>query len=302
MTMGNGLFAQQLPLYNQYRDFGFIINPAMSGAMEQEAAGLFFRYQWTRMPDSPMTAFATFDTYRLMEDYNMGLSGYLMHDQTGPIMSNGLGLNYAYNLTLESYSGDEHHIAMGFQAGLFQHRLDADKLITLDENDPLVVGDDATAFLPEIGVGLFYRYESYLGVGFAVPQILGLTANFKGAGGEISPINKERHYYGMVHGKIPIDYDETTFFMPSIWTKYVAHSPFHVDINLKLIISNRFLVGLGYSTSNMLSGEVGALISERYKIAYNYSTQFSANNTYLGDSHEIKFIFIIDSEDFGYYY
>ncbi len=291
--------AQQLPMFNQYRDYGFVVNPAMSAVERQEAAGVFFRYQWTRMPKAPMTAFATFDTHRFMDDYNMGVSGYISHDRTGPIMSNGLGLNYSYHIEIPSWEGDSHYVSLGIQAGIFQHRLDGDQLIINDINDPLVIGDATSSFLPELGLGLYY-YNNYVGFGFSVPQILGLTANFNQQG-LTSPVNKERHYYGMVHGKIPLGHYETSYLLPSIWAKYAPHSPLNLNINIKFLLDEKFFIGIGYATSNMLTGELGVLINERYKLGYSYSTQFTPWNTYLGDSHEALFIIILDSDNIGYY-
>ncbi len=291
--------AQQLPLFEQYRNMGFVLNPAMSGSQKNESVGMFYRYQWTSMPGAPQTGYLTYDTNRFMDDYNMALSGYVMHDRTGPTMSNGVAVNYAYHIEIPSFGGESHYVAFGAQASLFQHRLDGEQLIVNDLDDELVVGDRSSSFLPELGAGIFY-YNEYMGFGFSVPQILGLTSNFT-LDDEVSPIKRERHIYGNMYGKIPVGYEESSYIMPQIWAKYSIHSPLHLNINLKMIFDEKFVIGFGYSTSNMLTGEFGMNLNQRYKFGYSYSTQFTEWTTFLGDSHEMFFIYVIDSEEFGWY-
>lgn len=298
-SLMNSTVAQQLPLFEQYRNMGFVINPAMSGSEFQESAGMFYRYQWTALPGAPQTGFITYDTHRLRDDYNTGLSGYIMHDRTGPTMSNGVSASYAYHIELMSYGGDSHFIALGAQASVFQHRLNGDELIVTDIDDNLVIGDRKSAFLPELGAGVFY-YNDFMGFGFSVPQILGLTSNFT-LEDEISPINRERHIYGNMYGKIPIGYEENSYLLPAVWAKYSFHSPLHLNANLKMIFDEKFLVGFGYSTSNMVTGEFGMVLNQKYKFGYSYSTQFSEWTTFLGDSHEMYFIYVIESDNFGWY-
>ncbi len=289
--------AQQLPMFQQYRNFGYLVNPAMSGAEGQEAIGVLYRYQWTKMPKAPMTAFATFDTYRFKEDNNMGLSGFLYHDRTGPTMSNGLGINYAYSIEIPSWGGESHFVSFGIQASFAQHRLNGDELIINDIDDPLVVGDKTSAFLPDLGAGIYY-YNEFMGFGFSAPQILGLTSNFKSET-ETSPINRERHLYAQIFGKIPLGQYEDIFLMPSIWAKYAFHAPLHLDFNVKMLIYEKYIVGIGYNTANMVSGELGLFLAEQYRFGYSYSTQFTEWNIFLGDSHEVHFIYIFDSEHMG---
>jgi len=278
---------------------GFIINPAMSGSEEQETVGMLYRYQWTSIPGAPQTGFLTYDTHRLMDDYNMGLSGYLVHDRTGPTMTNGLSASYAYHIEIPSYGDDSHFLSFGAQLGLFQHRLNGDQLIVTDIDDQLVIGDKKSSFLPEIGAGVYY-YNNFMGFGISVPQILGLTSNFT-IDDQLSPINRERHIYGNVYGKIPLGQYEESFLLPAIWAKYSFHSPLHLNFNLKMMFSDKFLVGFGYSTSNMVTGELGLLINQKYKFGYSYSTQFSEWTTFLGDSHEMFFIYVIESDRFDWY-
>ncbi len=291
--------AQQLPMFQQYRNFGFVVNPAMSGVQKQEAVGVLFRYQWSRMPKAPMTAFATFDTNRFLEDKNMGLSGYFIHDRTGPTMTNGIGLSYAYSIEIPSWGGESHFISFGLQASLSQFRLDGRDLVVTDLDDPLVIGDRNSSFLPDLGAGIYY-YNSYMGFGFSVPQILSLTSNFKEEN-TVSPINRERHIFANVYGKIPIGQYEESFILPAVWAKYAFHSPLHLDFNVKMIIDEKFIIGVGYNTANMVSGELGMFINDQYRFGYTYSTQFSEWNTFLGDSHEAHFIYILDSENLGWY-
>ncbi len=291
--------AQQLPQFQQYRNFGFVVNPAMSGVEGDEVVGLMYRYQWTKMPKAPMTAFATFDTHRFREDYNMALSGYFVHDRVGPSMTNGIGINYAYSIEMESWGGESHFISFGVQANFAQFRLNGNELIVNDIEDPLVIGDKSSSFLPDLGAGIFY-YNSFMGFGFSAPQLLGLTSQFK-ADGDTSPIGREQHLYGQLYGKIPLGHYEENFLMPSIWAKYSFHSPLHLDFNLRALLNEWFIVGVGFATSKMVTGELGVYLNEQYRFGYSYSTQFTAWNSFLGDSHEIHFSFILDSDNWGYY-
>ncbi len=291
--------AQQLPMFNNYRHHGYIVNPAMSGAQMQESVALMFRYQWRNVPGSPITGFATYDTHRLRDDFNTGLSAYLMYDQTGPSRVNGFSAAYSYHLEIPSYGDMSHFVSGGISVGLFQYRIDGDELIPHDTGDPLLVLGDRSSFLPDVSAGIYY-YNDYVGFGFSVPQLLGLKAQFQGQGGT-SIRSQERHYYGMVHARIPTDSYEDLVLVPSLWFKYVPHSPYHINFNLRADFNKLISAGIGYSTANQLTGELGVTIDERYIIGYAFGTQISDWNTLLGDTHEIHFKFIIDSEDFRWY-
>ena len=139
-----------------------------------------------------------------------------------------------------------------------------------------------------------------MGFGVSVPQLLGITSTFT-VDDRLSPIKKERHIYGNVYGKIPLGQYEESFLLPAIWAKYAFHSPLHLNFNLKMILNEKFLVGFGYSTSNMITGELGLFLNNRYKFGYSYSTQFTEWTTFLGDSHEMFFIYVIESDEFNWY-
>jgi type IX secretion system PorP/SprF family membrane protein len=96
--------SQQMSMYSQYYWNDFIINPGFTGVKGSPRIQLGYRNQWSGFKGSPKTL--TLGGYTGIKNTNMSVGGVIFSDDLGgAIKQNGIMLNYAYNLKLNSESG-----------------------------------------------------------------------------------------------------------------------------------------------------------------------------------------------------
>src|SRR5213592_1035373 len=94
--------AQQQPLYSQYWQNGFVINPAVAGTLGYAEIKTVLRDQWTGLgsengySQSPKTNTLSFNSG--FGEKNIGLGAYVFTDKIGPISKTGLSAAYAYHI------------------------------------------------------------------------------------------------------------------------------------------------------------------------------------------------------------
>lgn len=286
------LKAQQLPLFSQYQQNGFVINPSLTGIDERQEATAAYRKQWQQIQGSPETV--TMGYKHFLEDDNMGLGGYFMYDKTGPTSSMGLSLMYAYFLNFDDR--DIKRLAIGLSASIFQYRLDGSELILDEPDDEAIYSNNASKILPDAGFGVTYYTDKFF-VGASIPQALSLNVKFSGDDG-LSEIRRIAHFYLMGGGKFKFGPESEHLFEPSIWAKYALHSPINVDFNGRITFDNIVFAGLGYSTSRTMMAEMGVKIAARARIGYALSFHFSEYHSYLGFNHEVMVTYTFDAPEF----
>lgn len=280
------LFSQQLPIYSQYVQHGFVFNPAMAAWREEDELSFLYRHQWANMPDAPRTGVVSYQTY--IPDYSMGLGAYLLHDQAGPISFTGLSFAYNYQLNFENDYVERSRLAMGISAGFFQYRLNGNKLILHDQGDPLVIGNMRSRFTPDINAGLFYNHDDFY-AGLSMMQIVPFKLRFQD-GGNISTIQRKPHIYLLGGGYIP--FGENNKIEPCFWAKYSPISPLNIYLNTKVHFNDAILFGLGYATDKSVMAQIGTTINEQLRLNYAFCFPISSLQSYLGSSHEILISYI----------
>ena len=69
MLITSDALAQQLPLYSQYMQNNFVLNPAIAGTTENAPFRAVIRNQWTGMEGAPKTQTLSF--HNSIKDKNM---------------------------------------------------------------------------------------------------------------------------------------------------------------------------------------------------------------------------------------
>lgn len=301
-------FSQQLSLFSQYRENQTIINPAAVGnnylAYGQALSfGATYRSQWQGIEGAPTTAVLRGE---YLWDNGSGVSlisgGYLVNDQTGPTGYTGLYGRIGGLLSDDPYFGG---IAIGLSFGAVQYRVDVNEIRLRQSNDVLGM-DDQNQVYPDVGVGVFaykmldgggFLDGDYLYGGISIPQTLGLDLTFENEDGEFLT-QRVQHYYAQL-GLYKFFRDEG-FIEPSVWVKYAPNTPVNVDINLRYQMAQNFFVGIGGSTSQSMSIELGTMVGENLgfdntlKIGYAYDYSFTSFGPYTGGAHEINVAFSLD--------
>ncbi len=302
----DALFAQQLPLFTQYRDYQSLLNPAFVSSdfmlnTYKVSAGASMRLQWLGAANNPKTQVLRAEWVTRPENtFSFITGGYLMNDQTGRTGATG-----AYGRIAGYFSGNPKNegFAAGLNIGAVQYRLDASQSRLWDADDRLL-GTSQQQILPDVSVGIFgYRSltndeDNILYGGLSVPQVLGLNFQLKTELGKGYAIQRIPHYYGQIGFYHFLTAE--SFIEVSSWLRYVKNVPFNADFNVRYQMQEYIWLGVGFSTSKILHAEFGCLLGQLFeldnrdvKIGYGYDYSFSAIAPFFGASHEINLTFLM---------
>ncbi len=294
------VFAQQTPLFTQYRENYSIINPAMLSSdyllREQNLDfGVSLRTQWTNLDNHPVTQ--TVKGNFLFENRGVSIlsGGYLINDKTGPTSFSGVYGKIGGLLSDDPYWGG---ISMGLTIGVQQLRVDASEFVTRQEGDILAT-QDQTKIAPDVGFG-FYYYKRFdkgwfsddlVYAGISVPQVLGVNISFQ-EGDQDFNIRRQQHvnliagYYKML--------DNNKFIEPSVWLRYVANAPLSLDVNFRYHVNQSIFFGMGGSIGRTFHFETGFVIGQQLRIGYGFDFPFNTIGPVGRSTHEINLSFALE--------
>lgn len=298
LLAANGLFAQQLSLFTQYRENATIINPA---AIESDylvfgqnvSFGASYRNQWVGLAGSPTTqvARASFIADGMSGVALMG-GAHIINDVTGPTGLTGFYGRIAGIVTDDpAYGG----FVLGISAGYVQYRVNGSDIVFRDGVDNIGSIDQSQMY-PDVGVGLYFyknvgRYDDMFYAGLSVPQVFGLDLTFQNDNGEFTT-RRVQHIYGTVG--IYKFFDNDSFLEPSIWFKYAQNAPSNIDFNLRYQLPTTLWIGAGVSTANNVHLETGIILGSNVgldgtiRVGYGYDYSFSSFGPTAGNTHELN--------------
>ncbi|MEO6039052.1 MAG: type IX secretion system membrane protein PorP/SprF, partial [Saprospiraceae bacterium] len=146
-------------------------------------------------------------------------------------------------------------LSFGIQVGIRQFSQNwGDKRIEVVQTtgDVAIPTEDNTKILVNPGAGVFYKSDHWY-AGVALPRILHSNIDFStiGAGDDIS--HEVWHFNAM--GGYTFTPNDNLTITPQTLLKYAQHAPFEADINLTLLLKNKFSGGITYRTGG---GETSA--------------------------------------------
>ncbi len=292
-------YAQQLPLFAQYREMHGLINPASVNSDYllyhiRAFGGLGARMQWTSgTKDSGFPRTQVLHGSYLWERDNSSLlfGAHLINDQVGRVGTTGLTARFAVILSDDPF---EHGLVGGLNVGINNYRVNLTNARTHDPGD-VKASQNQSIFYPDAGLGVFgyqrFSNDNFMYGGISVPQILGLNLQFRGENNEFS-IKQVRHYYAQ-GGYLFHLRDEYSFIEVSSWVKYVPKTPVNADINIRYRMGSIFWVGSGFNTSGMLHLDVGVVLGAEnseniYKLGFGNSSSLSRLRPYFGNTRELN--------------
>lgn len=222
--------AQQDPLYSQYINNPFVINPAYAGFTNNLSTAISYRQQWAGFEGSPKTINA--NGHAALFDNRMGAGIILSSDQIGNNTTTEIFGSYAYRIQLDN----KRTLLFGLQAGAANYVVDNSKVNPLDPGDPLFEGS-VSELKPSFGAGLIYSTD-LLFVGFSVPRMLKSSITDDG----VTSTLYSQHYYAM--GSYLIFLTNRIRFKPSALVKLVSGAPASLDLNASLIINENYQAGV----------------------------------------------------------
>ncbi len=139
VALGLSPAAAQDPVFSQFFAAPLQLNPAFTGITYAPRVTLNYRNQWPSWPNAFVTYAATYE--HPLEELNSGLGLLVMSDNAGDgiYRTNRLRGFYGYKVALSS----RFFVQFGVEAGFIQTRLDWDRLVFLDQLDPLTGAVDS---------------------------------------------------------------------------------------------------------------------------------------------------------------
>jgi type IX secretion system PorP/SprF family membrane protein len=272
----SALYAQQTPLFSQYMNNDYVLNPAIGGTKESTQIRSVLRSQWTGIEGQPNTQ--TLSMHGKLGK-KVGIGGYIFNDNIGPISQTGISASYAYRLEF----GNNTRLSLGLGALAYLYKINTNELKFDSQGSSDNVLDDGNfrAFYPNFSFGALYYGDKFY-VGASVPELLQTKIS---SSNEFFIMREVRHYYLMGGYKFRIG-DKYTI-EPSTLLKYVHAAPFEIDLSAKFTAYDKFSLGASYRSNDAVVAFMGFKFKERYHIGYSYDITMTELSNYTKGSHEI---------------
>ncbi|MDX2249443.1 MAG: type IX secretion system membrane protein PorP/SprF [Bacteroidia bacterium] len=247
------IFAQQEPLFSQYRTNAFVINPAVAGSSEHHELRFNFRSQWRQFPGAPRTVSLTWQG-AMDEKSGVGLMAFA--DAVGPNQRTGLQLAYAFHIPI-GYEGvnGQNKLALGMAGKFMQFRFQGERVYFQDTNDPAIYGASQGLLIGDVAFGAHFYNDNFF-AGFSAPNLMQSSFGTTLDQSSRSLISKlYRHYFAFVGYKFVYD---NMSIEPSVLIKKVQTTPYQIEGNIRFyFVEDRFFAGVSYRTDWFMTFMVG---------------------------------------------
>jgi type IX secretion system PorP/SprF family membrane protein len=284
LLMCLSLRAQQDPLYSQYLNNPFVLNPAYAGLTDNLNLSISYRTQWAGFEGSPKTINA--NGHISLLDNKMGAGLMVISDQIGGSTINEVFGSYSYRINVT----DDKVLSFGLQAGFANYQIDNSKVNPFDTSDALFIGNNSET-KPSFGFGAILKSDKFF-VGLSVPRMLRTTLETQGLQSSLYT----QHYYLM--GSYLFFISERIRFKPSALLKLVSGAPASVDLNASLIIHENYQAGVLARNFNTYGLFLQALIKDSFRLGYTFEVPTGSSVGANFTSHEITLGFRLNALSF----
>lgn len=279
ISIANSLFCQQIPLYSQYYQNNYIINPAVAGSIEDYSPfRLAVHKQWIGINESPSSQVVSL--HHQLDNRIMGMGGMMFHDTFGPVRIIGVQSTYSYHLQVKR----DLHISMGLSAMFMQY------IINLSQDDfysyePILTRDRASVTVPDANFGI-YAYSSDYWAGLSIAHVL--QSKMKISGTWMDNSNKMvRHYFLM--GGYKLIFPGTQIMVePSSLIKFTEVTPIQIDVNIKLYFNRNAWAGISVRSEDSFVAIFGINFDD-YFFGFSHDFTFSDLSHHTVGSQELVF-------------
>lgn len=252
---------QQLQTSAMYELQGILHNPSLAGTNKYDMVGASYRQQWSSFSGSPKTA-TIFGSFAFPKQ-EIGLSGYVYSDKTGPTSRTGLQLAMAKHIN----TGNGGKISFGIEARFMQFALDKNKLSASLGADP-VLGAADNRFKFDAGAGISYTSDK-IQLGASASQLVQSRLDiYSGNLTRSEESRLYRHYY--FHGKYNWRTDGDAVIVPNFLVIYLPNAPTEVQVGARVEHKEIFWYGLAYRWKQSYILSAGVNINKKFTIGYSY--------------------------------
>jgi type IX secretion system PorP/SprF family membrane protein len=274
---------QSDPIYAQYLNNPFILNPAYAGHTKNLNASVSFRKQWSGFDGSPETLNASAHTS--LSGNKMGIGLIIVQDRIGVNRNSDVLATYAYRIDL-----GQQVLSFGLQAGVTNYRIDNSRLDVYDPNG-MEFAENQSVLKSSFGAGLLLSGDRYL-LGLSVPRMLKHKTSF----GDEEVQFYRQHFY--LTGAYTIFLSDRLRLKPSVLLKGVKGAPLSADYNVTIQADQKYSAGL-YARNLNAYGLIAQLkLSDRYRLGYAFEVPTNKSVGARFTSHELTLGINLDVLDF----
>jgi type IX secretion system PorP/SprF family membrane protein len=280
LISGCAALAQQVPLFSQYLNNDFLLNPAVCGTKSYAPASVSARLQWAGFSGAPSTQIASIHG---AQGPTVGLGLALMNHTTGATSMTSAQFAYALRFRLTG----KMKISFGLAPMMIQHSISKSKLTLEDANDNTFNRLSGKTMIADVNAGI-YVYSNKWAASLSVPQLL---ENKYRLGDDLFTERLRRHY--LVFGSYDFTCREKYVITPSALIKAMeGGAPVQFDLNVRATYNKLFWAGLSYRAASSQSFNEAAVVSVgvlKYNFAFGYAFDYSfaSIRSYSAGSHEI---------------
>jgi len=273
MQFALNAFAQQDPLYSQYMNNPFVINPAYAGFTNNLSTAVSYRQQWAGLEGSPKTLNA-YGHVSLFHN-RMGTGLMISSDQIGSNTVTEVSGSYSYRIQLDN----KRTLSFGLQAGAANYVVDNSKVNTADPGDPLFEGS-TSEIKPSFGAGMIYSTD-LLFLGFSVPRMLKSTATDDG----VTSTLYTQHYY--IVSSCLLFLTNRLRFKPSALVRFVSGASPSVDLNASVILYENYQAGILTRNFNTYGLFLQGIFKNSFRLGYVFEVPTGNSVGVNFTTHEI---------------
>ncbi len=296
-------------VFSQFFAAPMELNPALTGLTHAPRVSLNYRNQWPAIPNAYITYAVAYDQY--FDKVNSGVGINIISDAEGggTYTTNRIDFSYAYDLRIEG----DFYLRGGLEAGFVQRRLDWDKLIFLDQIDPLTGTsipipteetrpDNLSRYYPDFAAGVL-AYSPIFYAGVAIKHLNAPDENQLSFETDFA----QRPVLYSVHAGAEIELGERnktgrrTFISPNI---LFARQADFGQINVGAYAQAGSVFG-GVWYRNAWSNVDAAIFLVGFqqnivKVGYSYDLTLSQLSTRTGGGHEVSVILNFEKRGVDY--
>ena len=273
----NTLSGQFQPLNEQYMLDGLSINPAYAGTREALSLTISYRNQWIGFEGAPTTE--TLSLHSPLMDNKIGVGLYLMNNEIGITNETGMMGNYSYKMKT-----GKGQLSLGLGTGFSMRNKDSDDIRFYDQGDEVLMDSRKLFVIPNFSVGIYYYTKKYY-AGVSMPFFM--TYHYHSTSSKF----KIHHSFGdcnyIFTGGYLWKINEEISILPNALFKINPSDDKQLDLNIHVILRDKFWVGTNYRTKNGLIWMFQFQINNQLRAAYSYGIDFSELGKQQNGTHEI---------------
>lgn len=283
----NKLFAQQVPLLDQYYISPTIYNPAAAGANQLFSAFLLRNQKFTDFDGGQVTHVFTADAAINEAKYGLGFN--LVNDNVGIFDNTQALLSYSYRIELAT----KHFLRLGLSAGISDFRVNMND-INANPTDPYLLNSDYknTEFMANFG--FYYNYKN-LTIGLTVPQLLNNSVN---QNNNDSNASYELIRHALLSGgyKFNIPRIKDLSITPYLMMRYANAAPFQFDLNIIAKLEEKAWFAVNYRNDFSVGVNIGVNVLKNFVLGYSYDIGIQKTGRYSSNNHEFLLGYRINTQ------